>query len=155
MTRYSHTQVGWLNLLSLALTGSVCLFMSATIPLPWMFISLGVALLMFALLFLFYAIRIEIEEETIQMTMGPGLVKKQWALADVVSAKAVRTRLIDGWGIKLTKEGWLYSVSIPHAVHITFKNGKGVLLGTDEPEELLEALAQAGIDVGRNERSSA
>jgi hypothetical protein len=39
---------------------------------------------------------------------------------------------------------------MPNAVHIRFKNGKGVLLGTDEPDELLRALEEAGVEIERD-----
>jgi hypothetical protein len=73
------------------------------------------------------------------MSFGPGFIKKSWPISTCVAARQLRTKLIDGWGIKATKLGWLFSVSLPHAVLIRFKNRKAVQLGTDEPEALLEA----------------
>ena len=72
---------------------------------------------------------------------------RRGAVSTCTSARVIRTRLIDGWGIRMTKDGWLYNVSIPHAVLIRLTDGKAVQLGSDEPEALLAALLEAGLEL--------
>ena len=47
---------------------------------------------------------------------------------------------LEGWGIHLSRFGWLYNVSGFDAVAITLVSGKRFALGTDEPQALLAAL---------------
>ena len=64
-------------------------------------------------------------------------------LADIAAASVTRTTFWEGWGIRLTRRGWLYSVSGHDAVQIERRNGKPFLLGTDEPRKLKAALDAA------------
>jgi hypothetical protein len=84
---------------------------------------------------------IEITEWELRWRFGPGLFRKSVKLSDIASAKPVRTNFLNGWGIHLTRFGWLYNVSGLDAVAITLKNGKRFALGTDEAHSLLAALA--------------
>lgn len=145
--RYAHAQISWLNIIILGTVALLCLTAASTIPGAPGFIPIGVGSLMLVLGFLFYGMSIEIDDDAISMSMGPGLIRKRWLLADAVSARARKTRIIDGWGIKLTTKGWLYSVGIPDAVHIEFADGKGVLLGTNDLDGLMEALREAGLEI--------
>ena len=65
------------------------------------------------------------------------------SLSEIQEAEATRSSFFCGWGIHLTPRGWLYNVSSFQAVAVRLKSGKGFLLGTDEPEQLLAALRHA------------
>ncbi len=58
----------------------------------------------------------------------------------IVSVELVRTNVLEGWGIHLSRFGWLYNVSGFNAVAIKMKNGQHFAFGTDEPEALLHCL---------------
>ena len=126
-------------------------FFIAPMPSPWQYLVLGLAVFFLALIILFHSLTIEVDEEEIRMHFGPGFVRKTWMIDSCLDARQTKTRLIDGWGIKLTNKGWLYSVSMPDAVLIRFTTGKSVQLGTDEPEALLAALLEAGVDLNEDE----
>ena len=70
----------------------------------------------------------------------PRLPARSRELADIASATITRTTFWEGWGIRLTRRGWLYNVSGNDAVLIARHNGKSFLLGTDEPRKLKVAL---------------
>ena len=55
----------------------------------------------------------------------------------------VRNSWIHGWGIHRTPHGWLYNVSGWEAVEIALTSGKRFRLGTDEPQQLTQALLAA------------
>jgi len=74
--------------------------------------------------------------------LRPRIFRKTLSLADIKTVEVTRTRLLDGWGIHKTSRGWLYNVSGFDAVLITLHSGKGILLGTDEPERLRSAIAR-------------
>ena len=92
---------------------------------------------------LFHSLTIEIDERALRWRFGPGLIRKSVLLNEIVSTQAVRTKFIEGWGIHLSRFGWLYNVSGRDAVAITMKNGKRFALGTDEPEMLINAIRRA------------
>jgi hypothetical protein len=149
MTPYRHTQFSLLNILTIGLPAVICLFVFFTVNIAggFSYLTLGLGVFFLALAYCFHSLTIEVDADEIRMSFGPGLIKKSWAVSTCTSARTIRTRLIDGWGIRLTKDGWLYNVSIPHAVLIRLVNGKAVQLGSDEPEQLLAALREAGLEL--------
>ena len=91
---------------------------------------------------LFHSLTIEIVEGELRWRFGPGLIRKRVPLDMITSAEPVRTNVIEGWGIHLSRFGWLYNVSGFDAVAIRMKNGQHFALGTDEPETLAAHLAR-------------
>jgi hypothetical protein len=142
---YRHIQYAWwLIALMLAL---VLVVAAAGPPLPNLRLILAAFFLIIALLF--HSLTIEIGEGDLRWHFGPGLIRKSVALAEIGSAHAVRTNIFEGWGIHLSRFGWLYNVSGFHAVAITLRSGKRFALGTDEPQELCSRLiASSGARVG-------
>ena len=59
-------------------------------------------------------------------------------LAAIRTVEATRTRWWEGWGIHYTRRGWLYNVAGFAAVVITLHTGQRFLVGTDEPERLVQ-----------------
>ena len=89
---------------------------------------------------LFHSLTVEITEGELRWRFGPGLIRKRVPLDQIVSVQAVRTNWLEGWGIHLSRYGWLYNVSGFDAVAIKMKNGQHFALGTDEPEKLAAQL---------------
>ena len=89
---------------------------------------------------LFHSLTIEIADGELRWRFGSGLIRKRVPLDQIISARAVRTNWIEGWGIHLSRYGWLYNVSGFGAVAIQMKNGQHFALGTDEPEKLMARL---------------
>ena len=149
MTPYRHTQFSLLNILTIGFPAVICfiVFFAVNITGGFHYLTLGLGVLFLVLAFLFHALTIEVDADEIRMSFGPGLIRKTWPISTCTSARVIRTRLIDGWGIRMTKDGWLYNVSIPHAVLIRQTNGKAVQLGSDEPEALLASLLEAGLEL--------
>ena len=85
---------------------------------------------------LFHSLAIEVADGELRWKFGPGLIRKRVALDMIVSVEPVRTNVLEGWGIHLSRFGWLYNVSGFDAVAIKMKNGQHFALGTDEPEKL-------------------
>lgn len=89
---------------------------------------------------LFHSLTIEVGEGELRWRFGPGLIRKRVALDLILTAQPVRTNVHEGWGIHLSRFGWLYNVLGYDAVAIKMKNGQHFALGTDEPEALCIAL---------------
>lgn len=74
---------------------------------------------------------------------GAGLLRKSVPLGEIVTAEPTTITWMDGWGIHLTRRGWLYNEAGRQAVLVTMRDGKRFMLGTDEPAALVEALHDA------------
>jgi hypothetical protein len=135
MKTYHHTQRGALLLVAMSVAAGAMLI-GGIAKHPLLF-----GMPIFALCgWLFHSLTIEIAESELRWRFGPGWIHKRVSLAAITSARIVRTNVLEGWGIHLSRFGWLYNVSGFDAVAITLKNGKGFCLGTDEPSVLMAKL---------------
>jgi hypothetical protein len=108
---------------------------------PALVVAAPVLLLAFAA---FDGLTIRITGDELAWQFGHvGFPRGRLRLADVVSASVTRTTFWEGWGIRRTRRGWLYSVSGYDAVLVERRAGKPFLLGTDEPRRLKAALDAA------------
>ena len=136
MSSYKHTQAGtllWVGMLALAL-----LFVALGFTVFWPLLTVVPVFL--AAGWLFHSLRIEVTDKELRWRFGPGLISKNVPLSEIASAQPVRTNVIEGWGIHVSRFGWLYNVSGFDAVAITLRDGRKFALGTDEPQALAEAL---------------
>lgn len=99
-----------------------------------------VALILLPLGWIFSSLTVELDGETLSWHFRSGFWKKQIPLADIDDARRVRTHWSNGLGIRFTRNGWLYNVAGRNAVAVKQRNGTIVIIGTDEPERLVEAL---------------
>jgi len=140
--RYKNTQVGYLiiSVVSPFAAFSVFdLFTGGTVG--WVE-SIGAAILVGALV-LFSTLTVEIDAHTFRFYFTFGFWKREFPLEDICSVEVVRNPVYYGVGIRYTPRGWLYNVSGLSAVELEIQ-GEGVIrVGTDEPEQLKEALEQA------------
>jgi hypothetical protein len=136
MKTYQHTQRGpriVMLMVVLAVVGAVVgsLFnhvLFVTVPI----------LLMTA--WLFSSLTITIAEGELRWHFGCGIVRKKVSLADIASAKIVKTNAFEGWGIHLSRFGWLYNIAGYDAIAVTLKSGKRFAIGTNEPNVLSHAI---------------
>jgi hypothetical protein len=139
MNTYRHTQRGtlivvWMIVMSVFFAGLAFLGHRAL---------LGAVPIMLVCGWLFHSLTIEIDDRELRWRFGPGWIHKSIPLNEIASARAVRTNFIEGWGIHLSRFGWLYNVSGRDAVAITLKDGKRFALGTDDAPSLLAHLNAA------------
>jgi hypothetical protein len=139
MKNYQHTQPATLILRA---TLSLAALMAVT---GWLvarqaFIAVPILLLS---AWLFHSLTIAITEGELRWRFGPGLIRKRVPLANIATARVVRTNFLEGWGIHFSRFGMLYNVSGYDAVAVTLRSGKRFALGTDEPQVLATQLNQA------------
>lgn len=139
MKLYHHTQIGWIIIFAILIFLGLELAIFVAIPdarqvLPW------VALLSIGVLALFSTLTVRVAEGWLHCQFGIGLIRRRIRLSDVQHAQAVRNRWWYGWGIRLTRHGWLWNVSGLDAVELTYISGKKFRVGTDESDRLLEAI---------------
>ena len=144
MSNYEHTQPGTLlrillGLFVFALGVTAIIFLSGVSREAGIIFLLVAALLAFVLL-VFHSLTVRVNRNEISLRFGIGIVKKSFLSAEIKTVEQVRNRWFYGWGIKLTPEGWLYSISGLDAVQIVMEDGRKTRIGTDEPEKLLAAI---------------
>ena len=105
---------------------------------------LGVVFLVLVIMaVLFCSLTVQIREGWLECHFGIGVIRKKIAVADIVGARQVRNRWYYGWGIRMTPAGWMFNVSGLDAVEIELASGKRFRVGTDRPQDLLQAIEQA------------
>jgi hypothetical protein len=139
--RYEHSQFG--KVIAVSLGAAVVAFLVILERAPEAEIGLWIALVFIVgALVMFYSLTVTVTDEHLCWKFGVGPIRKRVRLADIAEVEIVRTRWFDGWGIHWTRRGWLYNVSGFQAVAVSLKSGKRFMLGTDEPERLVEALRE-------------
>lgn len=148
---YEHTQAGWpirLSFMALALGLPLLYFLPGIreYPSPRVVVLVGSAVA--ALLgWTWGSLTVRIADGRLRLHFGPGWPNKSWPLEDIAAVELTRTTFADGWGVHRTRRGWLYNVSGRDAVALELKDGRTVLVGTDEPRRLRAALQRA---IGRH-----
>ena len=135
---YRHTQIGWVLLAALAAGAGVVVF--ATGKTGWSSAASVVMTMLIVVALLFCTLTVMIHDGEIECRYGPGLIRKHIPLAAVQGARPVRTAWYQGWGIRLTSDGWLFNVSGLDAVEVELADGKRIRIGTDEPQALAVAI---------------
>ena len=140
MTRYEHTQTGYVLICGLFVGAFAFAFARFFQTSPQREIFLVVSILFLITIVAFYKLTITIDDEILCASFGVGLVRKKVALAEIAACEPIRIRWCYGWGIHLTPHGWLYNVAGLDAVAITLRDGRKFALGTDDPDELVAAI---------------
>jgi hypothetical protein len=86
------------------------------------------------------SLTVTIDNEYIRLVFGPHAMVKKFALKDITSCKPVKNDFWDGWGIHMCGSGWLYNIAGFDAVEIALVSGRQNRIGTDEPQQLAEAI---------------
>ena len=141
MTAYRRTQFGTFTVVSVAAAIAVLLLISASTDLHA--VSIAVLVVLVIALALFYSLTIDVNDRKFLCFFGLGLVRRTFLLTEVVAARRVRNRWYYGWGIRLTSSGWMFNVSGFDAVELELISGTRFRIGTDRPDEVVQAIQQA------------
>jgi hypothetical protein len=140
---YSHKQIGWLSLFANAIGLLVALWIVVVVPLDGIMLPMaaGLLLMLVGTSLTFSSLTTDVDGSAFTLRFGP----LRWPdrcieLAEIAGALPTRTALLAGWGVRITMRGWLYSVSGRDAVIIGLRNGKQLLVGTDDPVGLADAI---------------
>ena len=106
---------------------------------PWLIYAMYGVLGLGALLF--PTLTTQVDDETLQVSFGVGIVRTEVSLADVVSVDRVIVRVWWGWGLHWTPGGWLYNIGGRDAVKVTVRRDRGVIVGSDDADRLYDAIA--------------
>ena len=94
-------------------------------------------------LLMFYSLTVEISEEKFRFWFGIGIIQKTIALSEIQSTKEVKNPWYYFWGVKSIPGGWFYAIAPGTAVEIELRDGKIIQLGTNQPNQLNQAIETA------------
>lgn len=143
---YEHTQSGWPVRIAFGVAALGFLVMASVQsdagPTPRGVLIAGAAV---AAVFgvMWSRLTVRIDGDRLRWHYGLGWPRFSLPLADIASAEVTRTTFWQGWGIRRTRHGWLYNIAGWDAVLIKRKDGKRLLIGTDEPRRLKTAVERA------------
>ena len=109
--------------------------------------SLAMVLLT-SLMYVFSALTVEIAHGVLTVEFRAGVLQRTIALAAIREVEQVEVRWYYGWGWRWTPRGWLYNVQGRDAVALGLSNGRTVIIGTDEPAELVRRIQAARRELG-------
>ena len=137
---YRHTQIGNITIAGTGL-GVVAVFVSIWIPGGFYPVQGAILLFLVLSLVLFHSLSTEIDGGELNCRFGPGLIRRRFPLSDIVEARSVRNPWYAGWGIRWRPGQYLlWSVSGFQAVELVTRDGSRFRIGTDEPDELVNAI---------------
>jgi hypothetical protein len=144
---YEHTQAGWptrIALLAVAMifVGSTMLAGPVEVGTADVVMLAG-ATAALVVGWLWSSLTVRIADGALRLQFGLGVPRRTIRLSDIDSLEVTRTRFWDGWGLRRTRRGWLYNVSGYDALLVRRKDGRALLVGTDEPRKLKAALERA------------
>lgn len=149
---YLHTQHGWPIRIAFGLTSLGFLVMASVRPFsgptPAALLIVG-AVVTAVLGVLWSRLTIRVDGHHLRWSFGLGWPSFSVLLGDIATVEVTRTTFLQGWGIRRMRRGWLYNITGSDAVLVRRKDGRQVLLGTDEPRRLSSAIERA---VARRDR---
>ena len=138
MSNYIHTQPGTTMRLIIGvialIDALVCGAILASGTPGAGIVTLSATSLLAIILLLFHSLTVSVDKNQVSLRFGIGLIRKSFPTAEIISTEPVRNHWFYGFGIRLTRTGWLYNVSGLDAVQITLQNGKQARIGTDDVE---------------------
>ena len=92
-------------------------------------------------------LRVRVDSQTLDISFRP-FVHRRIRLQEIAQFEPRTYRPIvdaSGWGVhySFTGKGWAYNVSGDRGVQIKLKNGAWLLIGSQKPDELAKAIAEA------------
>jgi uncharacterized membrane protein YdbT with pleckstrin-like domain len=133
---YEHTQIGTTQIFFAVISG-VAFLLAAVLYYGWWIMLVGIAVIIVQLAFR-GTLTVMVDDDALSIQYGPltwGV--KSWPVAEIASVSVVKLP----WNnISRLLGGKIYDVSGSDAVSIRLLNGKTVRIGTDEPEEVRQAI---------------
>lgn len=102
----------------------------------WIFLAVMLCLF-------FMRLHLSIDAQGITLKFLPFVINKKWNWQDIESAYITEYGLSDygGWGYRIGKKGTAYTTKGKYGIQLLLKNGKKILIGTQQPEEVALILA--------------
>jgi hypothetical protein len=94
------------------------------------------------LLILFYGLKPIVNQNSITLLFGIGLVRKHIPLQRIESISPTKNNHLYGWAIRFSRGGILYNISGSEALELQFKDlSRRIRIGTQNTDRLIRELA--------------
>lgn len=143
--KYKETQIGWymsiLLIVAILMVGSGYFLGLGSNPISINGLLIIGSVLLFSLLS-FYKLTVKVENKTIYIIYGIGLIRIRLSVQNLKYVKVVKTPFYIGLGIRVTSTGMLYNVQGNKAVEVKYgiDRIKRVKIGTSNPTMLKETI---------------
>lgn len=128
-------------ILPLLLLFSGLLIKSGLSNTPDFHIHLILVIVFLICLLVFYKLTIIVDNEFVKFKLGIGLVSKSYKISDLKSCKPIATSVLNGIGIRMLTNGWLYNVTGLKAIELRFVNKNSIVqIGTNKPDEISQLI---------------
>jgi hypothetical protein len=134
---YRRTQIGWLTGgIPLGFFGATGVFLIASGH-----VGVGLAVVGMGTLVatLFGWLTVSVDSSALHLMFGIGY-RRAIPLAEVRTVTPSRSPWWAGWGIRFVPRGFLYNVSGRQVVDLELSNGRRVMIGTEDPAGLADAI---------------
>ena len=89
---------------------------------------------------LFWCLEVKVGTDGIFLSYSFGLINKKIQRQQILQVEVVRNSWWYGLGIRLTPHGWMWNISGLDAIKLTYQDGNEFRIGTNQPQELYQAL---------------
>lgn len=138
---YRHRQIGSLMIVAFSACIILLAVLLCVVEFNWIAVAVGGVLLV--CLLAVWSLTVVIDEDTLHIRFGSGIVRKTLPLRNIESCRSVRNPWYYGWRIKWIPRGWVFDVSGFRVVEVVMNTGKRYRIGTDEPEALERAIRRS------------
>lgn len=97
--------------------------------------------ILLAVMLLFTSQTLVVTEDALHIVLFRGIYTRRVSLLEIAESRPARIP----WyavGVKSARRGWLYSVASGDGVELALRNGRRLVLGTDDPQGLASALRE-------------
>lgn len=104
---------------------------------------IGFLVLLAIVAFIFYGLTVEVDpkRETLSWWFGPKVAKVTLAFDDIDYVQPVTNSLRHGIGMRISTDGWVYTVAGFKALEVVMKDGTKYRVGTADQSNLIAAMA--------------
>jgi hypothetical protein len=137
---YRHEQIGRVYIGLLGVVAVLCIAVALGTSNTSLWLAVG-AFTIFVSLF-FARLTLEVDRDGVRWNMTFGFPAGFVPVDEIVSVEIVPVTFWSGIGIHVTLRGWVWNVALGRGVQIHRCSGMPVVLGTDDPEALIAAIAR-------------
>ena len=141
---YKKTQWGWITLIA-TLPALIILLWLATRGDHSTLLRVIVGCVAGVLLlcaFVFRSMTVTVDDETITVALGSGWPRMRIPLAEVSNVSTARPHWLAGYGIRWTRDGWLWRISGRDAVRVERAGKRAFLIGSGDADALCEVIRE-------------
>lgn len=106
-------------------------------------VGVGLLLVIF-ILFFFMRLHTQIDENGITIQFLPFVRRKTWNWDSIDHVFIKEYSILDygGWGYRIGKSGTAYNTKGKYGVQLILKNGAKIMIGTQQPEAIMEVIKE-------------